>query len=200
MAQAVKAVLEQAALTVVADAGYSNGEQLATCAEAGITAFVPPNRAINNQGTGSFFQKSDFTFDAEQDSYRCPTGEELRRKQVMHKDRLVISTTAACPECPLKGQCTQARQRFISRHFDEEAFAQALARCASCPEMMKRRRQIVEHPFGSLKDRIFGNARFLLRGLSGASGEMALAVLAHNLKRVTNILGIPALLSRLAPA
>ena len=63
---------------------------------------------------------------------------------------------------------------------------------------MKRRREIVEHPFGTLKERIFGNARFLLRGLQGVLGEMALAVLAYNFKCVTNVLGIPALLSRLA--
>lgn len=198
MAQAAKAVVEQAHLTVVADAGYSNGEQLATCAEVGITAFVPPNRSTNNQGDGSFFQKSDFTFDAAQDCYRCPAGEALRRKQVMHKDRLLIYSTTACPACPLKSQCTQARQRYVSRHLDEEAFEQAQARCACEPEMMKRRREIVEHPFGNLKERIFGNARFLLRGLSGARGEMALAVLAYNFKRVTNILGIPALLARMA--
>lgn len=200
MAQAAQQVLEQEHLTVVADGGYSNGEQLVSCTEAGITAFVPPNRAINNQGDGSLFQKSDFTFDAEQDCYRCPAGEALKRKQVMNQNRLVIYTTAACPECPLKSQCTQARQRFVSRHFDEEAFEQALARCTSHPEMMKRRREIVEHPFGNLKGNIFGNARFLLRGLRGASGEMALAVLAYNLKRVTNILGIPSLLTRQASA
>lgn len=200
MAQAAKVLLDQDALVVVADAGYSNGEQLATCAELGITAFVPPNRAINNQGEGRFFQKSDFAFDAEQDCYRCPAGHELRRKQVMNKDRLTIYTTAAYLKCPLKGQCTQARQRFISRHFDEAAFEQAQARCASNPQMMKRRREIVEHPFGNLKERIFGNARFLLRGLCGVRGEMALAVLAYNFKRVTHILGIPSLLSRFAPA
>lgn len=198
MAEAAKAVLEQGQLTVVADSGYSNGEQLVSCSEVGITAFVPPNRAINNQGDGHLFQKSDFTFDAEQDCYRCPAGETLQRKQVMNKDRLTIYTTAACPECPLKCRCTQARQRFVSRHFDEVAFEQAQARCTSHPEMMKRRREIVEHPFGNLKERIFGNARFLLRGLGGGSSEMALAVLAYNFKRVTNILGVPALLARLA--
>lgn len=62
---------------------------------------------------------------------------------------------------------------------------------------MKRRREIVEHPFGNLNERIFANARFLLRGLTGVSGEMALAVLAYNFKRVTKILGTPALLARL---
>ena len=65
MAEVAKAVLEQERLTVVADSGYSNGEQLTHCSAAGITAFVPPNRAINNQGDVSFYQKSDFSFDAE---------------------------------------------------------------------------------------------------------------------------------------
>lgn len=197
MAQAAMTVLEQEQLTVVADAGYSNGEQLASCAADGVTAFVPPNRAINNQGDGHFYQKGDFTFDPEQDCYQCPAGQELKRKQVMNKDRLVIYTTTACSECPLKSRCTQAKQRFVSRHFDEEVLEQARARCASRPEMMKRRRAIVEHPFANLKERIFGNARFLLRGLSGVRGEMALAVLAHNFKRVANILGTTALIERL---
>lgn len=200
MAEAAKAVLEQERLTVVADGGYSNGEHLAACAEAGITAFVPPNRAINHQGDGRFFQKSDFRFNTAQDCYRCPAGETLRRRQVLKKDRLVIYTTPACPACPLKSHCTAARQRFVSRHFDEEALERAHARCISRQDMMKRRREIVEHPFGTLKERIFGNARFLLRGLQGVLGEMALAVLAYNFKRVTNILGIPALLARLAVA
>lgn len=200
MARSAKAVLEQETLTVVADAGYSNGEQLGACEQANITAFVPPNRAINNQGEGQFFQKDRFSFDAERDCYICPAGMLLTRKQVMNKERMVIYTTTACSACSLKTQCTQAKQRFVSRHFDEEALEAARIRCASHPEMMKYRRQIVEHPFGNLKDRIFGNARFLLRGLAGVQGEMALAVLAHNFKRVGNILGVPALMTRLSSA
>jgi transposase len=200
MARAAKAVLEQETLTVVADAGYSNGEQLSACDQANITAFVPPNQAINNQGEGQLFQKDRFIFDAEQDCYRCPAGTPLTRKQVMNKDRMVIYTTTACSGCSLKAQCTQAKQRFVSRHFDEQALEAARSRCAANPKMMKTRCQIVEHPFGNLKDRIFGNARFLLRGLAGVKGEMALAVLAYNFKRVSNILGIPALMACLAAA
>lgn len=85
MARAAKSLLEQEALTVVADAGYSNGEQLRACEQANITAFVPPNRAINNQGEGQLFQKDRFTFDAEQDGYHCPAGQWLTRKQVMNR-------------------------------------------------------------------------------------------------------------------
>lgn len=200
MAEAAKEVLDQERLTVVADAGYSNGEQLVHCAERDITAFVPPNRAVNNQGDGKLFAKSDFTYDAEQDAYRCPADQRLQRKQVMNAKWIVTYTTAACPVCALKPRCTQVKQRFVSRHFDEAAFEAAQARCQANPEMMKRRREIVEHPFGNLKERIFGNAPFLLRGLCGVRGEMTLAVLDHNFKRVTNILSVPALLARLAAA
>ncbi|TCP76980.1 DDE family transposase [Pseudomonas putida] len=57
------------------------------------------------------------------------------------------------------------------------------------PEMMERRRSIVEHPFGNLKKRLFGNGRFLLRQLAGTRAEMALALTAYNLKREISVLG-----------
>jgi transposase len=200
MAKAAKAMLKQETLSVVADAGYSNGEQLAACEAVQITAFVPPNRSVNNQGGGLLFQKDRFTFNAEQDGYRCPANEFLARKQVMKRDRAVIYTTTACPECPQKAKCTNAQQRYVSRHLDEVALEAARLRCAAEPQKMKDRRAIVEHPFGNLKGHIFGNARFLIRGLAGVRGEMALGVLAYNFRRVTNILGIPAMLAALATA
>jgi len=69
---------------------------------------------------------------------------------------------------------------------DEVAFEVAKARCLTHPEMMKAR--------------IFGNRRLLVRGLRGVRGEMALAVLAHNFKRMTHIPGIPVLMRKLAQA
>ena len=67
-------------------------------------------------------------------------------------------------------------------------------RLAAAPEMMIKRRSVVEHPYAGLKYWIMGHARLLMRGLVGASTEMALAVNAYNLKRVINILGVPALM------
>ena len=100
MADAAKAVLAQAQLTVVADAGYSNGEHLTHCAEAQVTAFVPPERAVNNQAEGTLFQKRDFSYDAGQDAYRCPAGARLERKQVSNQDRVIVYTAPACSGCP----------------------------------------------------------------------------------------------------
>lgn len=190
MALAAKEVLEAASLTVVADAGFSNGEQLAACEAAGITAYVPPNRATNNQGDGQFFPKSAFVFDETRETYRCPSGHWLVRKQINRKERMVVYAGTACGDCPLKPRCTQARQRLVNRHFHEVALERARDRCVARPDVMRLRRALVEHPFGTLKERILGNGRFLLRGLAGARTEFSLAALAYNFKRVANILGV----------
>ncbi|SEK89036.1 transposase, partial [Pseudomonas agarici] len=71
----------------------------------------------------------------------------------------------------------------------EKAFERMEQRMQAHPEMMVSRRSIVEHPFGNLKQWLFGNARFLLRQLEGTRAEMALAVNAYNLKRAINVLG-----------
>ncbi|MGA3265008.1 MAG: transposase [Terracidiphilus sp.] len=55
--------------------------------------------------------------------------------------------------------------------------------------VMRLRRCTVEHPFGTLKYRIFGNPRLLLRGLGGAQTEISLGTMAYNLKRMINALG-----------
>jgi hypothetical protein len=56
-------------------------------------------------------------------------------------------------------------------------------------EAMKFRRSTVEHPFATIKYRIFGDPRLLMRGLSGARAEIGIATIAYNLKRITNVLG-----------
>jgi transposase len=198
VAVATKAVLQQETLTAVADAGYSNGEQFQACEDQQIEAFVPANRAVNNQSSQQHFQKEAFTYCADSDSWRCPNHCTLTRKQ-MNKGSVIYAADAHdCATCPLKSQCTDASQRFISRHAHEEAFARMATRLAENPEMMRWRRQTVEHPFGNIKQWIMGNGRFLLWGLQGASTEMALAVTAYNLKRTINVLGTARMLALLA--
>ncbi len=77
----------------------------------------------------------------------------------------------------------------MTRHAHEAAFARMQQRMQAHPEMMVRRRSIVEHPFGNLKQWILGNGRFLLRQLQDARTETPLAVNAYNLKRALNVLG-----------
>lgn len=71
-------------------------------------------------------------------------------------------------------------------------------RLAASPRAMALRRKTAEHAFANLKYRILGNGRFLLRGMSGAGAEMALAVLAYNFRRALNLLGSAPMRRRLA--
>ncbi|PWU30837.1 IS1182 family transposase [Pseudomonas sp. RW407] len=198
MAEASQAVLAQAQLTVTADAGYSNGEQFHACEEAGITAYVPLNRGINNHGKGmELFDRSIFTYDAEHDRYQCPAGQWLLLKQVRGMER-IYAISGDCCACPLQSRCTNSKRRHLTRHAHESAFERMQQRLKARPDMMAKRRSIVEHPFGNLKQWIFGNGRFLLRQLGGASTEMALAVQAYNLKRAIQVLGARRLIELMA--
>jgi transposase len=181
----------QAPCTVVADAGYANGEHLAQLQAKGITAYVAPNRAINNQAEGKLYDKATFTYDVASDSFTCPAGKRLGRKQLDKRDKLVIYAAQKddCLRCPQKPQCTTAERRFVSRHLYEDALQANAQRVAANPAMMALRRQTVEHPFDFIKHRVLGNARLLLRGKAGAQAELSLAILAYNLKRAFNMKG-----------
>ena len=190
MAEAAqKAVGDPPSLNVVADAGYSNGEQAEACETRGILPHVPANRAINNQGDGTLFDRSAFRYDQATDTFLCPQGQQLARKQLMRRKRTVLYAATAdnCGACPCKDRCTTSSRRIITRHLHEEALERMQARAT--PEAMRLRRSTVEHPFATLKYSIFGHPRFLMRGLGGAQTEMSLAIMAYNLKRMVNVLG-----------
>lgn len=199
MAEAAKqAVGDPTLLHVVADAGYSNGEQAESCERQGIVPHVPANRAVNNHGDGKLFDRSEFSYDENTDTFRCPGQQTLTRKQLSRRDRAVYyaAPPETCGACAMKARCTDGNQRLVSRHLHEAALQRMQQRAT--PAMMRLRRSTVEHPFASLKYRIFGDARFLLRGLSGAQSEISLATMVYNLKRMIKVLGGSPLLAALA--
>ncbi len=194
MAEAAKAALDNPeTLNVVADAGYSNGEQAEACEEQGILPHAPANRTINNKGDGTLFDRKLFAYDEKTDTFRCPADQELRRKQLSRRDRCVMyaAEVSVCRSCPLKKRCTSTSRRWLTRHLYEGALQRMNARATA--EIMRLRRCTVERPFSVLKHLIFGNARFLLRGLAGAQVEISLATMAYNLKTMMNVLGGTAL-------
>ncbi len=202
IAKAAQQVLGGEALAVVADAGYFNQNQFAACEEIGITPYVALNPGLNTQGKGDFYPAAAFRYDSKSDSYHCPAGKVLALKQIDRRQhcRIYVAQKDDCASCALKPKCTNASRRFVSRHEHVEAFERMVDRLAKDPGIMKRRKAIAEHPFAQIKCWVMGDGRLLLRGLQGARTEMALAVLARNLRRVINILGSRALIARLARA
>jgi len=202
MAEAAQVAVSEPgqALNVVADAGYSNGEQAEACEAKSIVPHVPANRTANNQGDGTLFDRSQFTYQPERDTFLCPAGQTLKRKQLSRKDRAVYyaGRPEVCGTCALKLRCTVGAQRLVSRNLHDEALQRMQQRAT--PEAMRLRRSTVEHPFATLKYHIFGHPRFLLRGRKGAQTEMSLAVIVYNLKRMMNVLGRCRLSAALAVA
>lgn len=200
MAEAAQKALAAASLNVVADAGYSNGEQVQALEEQGIVTYVPVNRAINNQGDGTLFDRSAFEYQKASDSYRCPAGQRLTRKQTHTPDKATIyaAQSSVCANCALKPRCTTSTRRFLRRHWYEEALTRLFERTTS--RHMRLRRRTVERPFAEIKWRIFEKPRFLLRGQRGAGTEMAIAVLVYNLKQALRVLGNGNLIARLSSA
>lgn len=198
MAVQGKAAVGADEVTVVADTGYSNGEHGALCEQDKITAIVPRPETVNPKGS-QYFSRDRFSYDSESDTWRCPAGETLSLYKTSHTQQKKEYTSRACGTCPLKAQCTDTARRVIVRHFYEDAREAMHRRATADPIWMQHRRETVEHPFGTMKWLMAG-PRFLVKGPKKAKAELALGVLCYNLKRVINILGVPALLGALALA
>ena len=102
--------------------------------------------------------------------------------------------TRACTTCKLKHCCTTAAHREVTRWEHEHVLEAVQARLDRNPDAMRKRRETVEHPFGTIKARM-GATHFLMKRLHNVKTEMALAVLAYNLTRVMNIIGIKPLIA-----
>jgi hypothetical protein len=197
-AKDAKAALHTEKLDAVADRGYFNGEEILACEQAGITVTLPKPMTSGAKSEGRF-GKQDFVYLPTEDAYRCPAGEKLtyRFTAEEHGQKLRRYWTDACRTCPIKAQCTTGKERRITRWEHEEVVEAVQQRLDKNPDAMRQRRETVEHPFGTLKMRM-GATHFLMKTLPKVAGEMALHVLAYNLTRVMNIVGIKPLMAAIA--
>jgi transposase len=194
MATLARSAMGAQELTAVADRGYFKSEEILACQEAGITVIVPKTVTSNATADGRF-GKADFIYDARKNEYRCPAGERLIWRYSTVEDGLKLHRywSSHCQTCTMKDRCTPSKQRRVSR-WEHEAVLEAMqTRLDHAPEMMRVRRQTVEHPFGTIKAWM-GATHFLTKTLDRVRAEMSLHVLAYNLKRVMKLLGNDALM------
>lgn len=198
MAQQAKEALQVEELTVLADGGYCEGNALKECEEAGITTFVsvPESKEAARRG---IFRADKFHYHPERDLYVCPQGEELQhRYTTFDKTRnkeLKVYLTAACGACPLRAQCTTSKYgRRLKRWVHQEVIERLQQRNRGRPDLLKLRKTLAEHPFGTIK-RTMNQGYFLLRGMKKVTTEAGLTFLSYNLKRVLNIIGVAEMIS-----
>ena len=169
----------------------------------GVTPYVPkPDRSPAKRS--SHFTKSEFRYDAATDTYLCPAGQRLAPLyryglcKTRPRARLVSYVNQeACLSCRLRDRCTTRTNRHINRYENEAIIERMAARLAARPEVMNRRRESVEHPFGSVKQWM-GQGMFLTRRLENVLGGFSLTGLAYNLRHAINLVGIPAMIAAVA--
>jgi transposase len=195
MAQKAQAATGCQSLDVLADKGYFKGEEILACQDAGMTPFVPRPSISAGKAEGRF-DKHDFVYVAEENAYRCPAGERLswRFATVEEGMTLHVYWASTCQDCRLKAQCTTGQQRRIKRWEHDAVLETMQQRLDQASDKMAVRRQTVEHPFGTIKAWM-GATHFLTKTLHQVSTEMSLHVLAYNLKRVMQILGVRPLMA-----
>jgi len=198
MAEQARTEMGVGTLDAVADRGYYEGEEIKACEEAGITVILPKPQTSGAKAAGRF-GKQDFVYVAADDVYRCPAGERLtyRCMNVEQGKTLRRYWTGNCKTCALKAQCTTGTERRITRWEHEAVLEKVQDRLDHNPAAMGVRRQTVEHPFGTIKCWM-GWTHFLTKRLPKVATEMALNVLAYNMKRVMAIIGVAGLLEALA--
>jgi transposase len=200
MADQAKTALDAEALTVIADPGYYKGEEIVDCYAAGIKALVPKTDSSHSKAKGRY-SKADFRYDAQHNEYICPAGQRLtyRFDSVEHDKRLWVYETNQCTSCPIQTKCTTSNAKRIKRWEKEDILDAADALLKQNPDAMRQRKQLVEHPYGTIKHWM-GSTHFLMKRLPNVQAEMSLHVLAYNMRRAINVLGVAKIMEQLQVA
>ena len=204
----VKENLALETFTVLVDKGYHNGRELHTCKQNNITTIVavPEQGKSNENGTQPEYLVSKFIYNKENNSYTCPEGKTLTTTGSWHKKtgrteesgyNFQKYRTPACKTCLVKDLCTS---RNGGREIDRSQYADAVEenhqRYKDNPQLYRKRQEINEHIFGTIK-RKWGYNYTDLVGLEKVNGEHSLIMLVYNIKRSINILGVPDLIAKL---
>jgi transposase len=178
--------------SVGADTTYGNGEFLQWLAEREITPYMRTRENAKRKNS-PFYGPERFTYQPENNSYRCPAGEQLNYVglNVRNRAHAYIGSAKRCGACSQKPQCTSGRYKYLAIHMDELA-RQRARELANTPEFAhaQRQRKKVEALFAELKHQI-GLRRVRLRRLKFVREQFFLAAAAQNIKRLVRFLSLP---------
>jgi transposase len=200
MANLARSAIGSQTLTAFADRGYYTGEQIVACEEDGIQTLVPKPQTSPNKALG-LFDRRDFIYLPEKNEFQCPAGQRAIYRFTSVEDGKAIHKywSSACTKCSMKPQCTKGIVRKITRWEHEAVLERMQERLDRTPEASKIRRRTVEHTFGTLKAWM-GATHFTMKTLPRVRTEMSLYVLAYNMKRMMQIIGVRNLIEAMRAA
>jgi len=169
---------------VVADAGYSSGENYEHLEVRGLTGYIPAHGKYKVERTG-------FTYDAASDRYICSQGKQLTFHKIFvdlegHAKKRYMAKAADCQHCPLGEQCKgkKAKEKRLHHTPHKAHYDRMLARLATRlgKRMLRLRAATVEPVLGSLIT-CYGLRQISKKGQAGAAKVLYLAAMAYNLKK-----------------
>lgn len=194
----VQQALKRKAITVIADKGYFSRNDIKATQDLGAEANVPQTDT-SGAGKKGIFNKSLFKYDKDNDTFMCPAGEVLKNGMRVFESGLeqdVYFNLAACKDCSIRAKCTTSKRepRKMRRWIHEKDIEAMQVRLDAAPKTSLKRKQSVEHPFGTIK-MWMGATHFLMKRKKNVSTEMSLHVLAYNIKRMMSIMGAQSLIA-----
>jgi len=186
----VKALLNLETLNTLSDAGYTTGDQLNLCKESGVTTYSSP--MASTSPSSNCLALSTFSYNKDEDYYICPSGEKMTcgsnyRSRGFYRSKLY--KTKACKVCAIRMTCTQNKAgRVIERSEFQNVIDENNQRVRANPNYYKRRKALIEHPFGTLK-RHWGFSYTLMRGKKNVMSEVNIIMIVYNIKRCISIMG-----------
>lgn len=200
MSKRAKEILGTDELEVLADKGYYNAVEIKECVDNGITPYIPEPASTVPRDVNipePSYYKGKFRYDAQQDVYICPGGSKLTFRGLAPRYGKVMRLYKSkdCQGCLVKGRCTKDKSgRTIFRWEHEDILQEMRMRVQANKEKTKMRQQLSEHPFGTIK-RSFNQGYMLLKSLEKTGTEVSLTILAYNIKRAINIIGLKGLIA-----
>ena len=199
--------IQAKSITVLSDKGYHNGREIQTCKDNKIETICAQQIIVNSneKGTTPNYLVTHFVYNKAADTYTCPQGQTLTTTGTWHKKTRERDShqfkkyrTPACKTCPVKNLCTARADggREIDRSEYADAVEENAKRYKANKELYRKRQEINEHIFGTIK-RQWGYNHTNLKGLEKVNGEMALIMTVYNIKRTINILGLENLLEKI---
>jgi transposase len=169
---------------VIGDTTYGTVENIVALEDAGIRAFFP---LPDFDARTPFFGKGAFTYDAQQDAYRCPQEQLLSRRKINYTEEEVVyrADAATCNACSVRTQCTASDHgRIVHRSFYADYLdkVRGYHPTAAYQKAMRKRQVWVEPLFAEAKE-WHGLRRLRLRGLANANIQGLLIAAGQNLKR-----------------
>mgnify|MGYP001386905231 CR=1 FL=1 len=201
MLRRAKTILRSNNFTALYDKGYHTGSEFKTADALGIDVMVAIPTVAANAPTHKY-NVENFVFDKIEDCYTCPQGKIMTTNGRWHQAktyRFKRYTTRACKTCIAKSECSKAH---CGKAIQRSEFQEYVDRNKNCieknKELYRKRQQIVEHPYGTIKRQWGFNYIITKKYIERASADFGFIMTAYNLRRIINIIGKKKLVKYLA--